>query len=320
MRLPIDGFMVSMLAAIVLALLWPSLGVSGGWLQLALVTKLGVALIFFFAGAGLSPEKLKGGLMQWHLHAFVQVCTFVVFPLIGLLALWALGPWLPPALAAGFFYLCALPSTVSSSIAFTMMARGNVVGAIFNASASSLIGMVLTPLFVSLWLHSSGPDAPLLDTLRKIALQLLLPFALGQLARPWIGAVLRRHSGRIGQFDRGVIVLIVFNSFCDATAAGIWSRYGLLPVLIAVLMSGVLLALVLSLTRVAARRLHFPVEDEITAVFCGSKKSLAAGAPIAVLIFGGNESLGLIMLPIMVYHQIQLIACSVLARRYAERP
>ena len=322
MRIPfLDGFLASMLTAVVVALFVPQLGASGGLLHLEKVTMVGIALVFLLSGAGLSTDRLKAGAANWRLHLFVQLFTFAVFPLVGLAILAVVGRWLPQELGIGFFYLCALPSTVSSSIAMTAMARGNIAGAVFNATLSSLIGMVLTPLYISLWLQAASHGAPLADQLIKIAEQLLLPFVVGQLLRPWIGDWISRHKPFTGKVDRAVIVLIVFNSFCDATAAGVWTRYGAGPLLATALMTGALLAFVLWLTHRVATRFAFRTEDEIAAVFCGSKKSLAAGAPMAALIFGSaGGALGLIMLPIMIYHQLQLIVCSVIARRYAQRP
>lgn len=326
MRLPripfLDGFLAAMLLATVTALVYPPLGASGGWLHLEHVTNFGVAIVFLLSGAGLSRANLKAGAANWRLHLFVQSFTFIVFPLLGLLAALGLGRWLPPELLLGFFYLCALPSTVSSSIAMTSMARGNVAGAIFNATLSSLIGMVLTPLYISLWLHAAKQGTPLLDQFIKIGEQLLLPFLLGQLLRPWLADWIARHKHITSKVDRGVILLIVFNSFCDASAAQVWTRNGVAPLLITMALTGLLLALVLKLTHLVARRFAFNTEDEIAAVFCGSKKSLASGAPMAALIFAGSAggTLGLIMLPIMLYHQLQLIVCSVIAKRYAQRP
>ncbi|NGY05547.1 bile acid:sodium symporter family protein [Solimonas terrae] len=321
MRIPfLDGFLASMLIAIAIALLMPQLGASGGVLHLDTLTHIGVALVFLLSGAGLSTERLKAGAANWRLHLFVQLSTFAVFPLVGLLVNLSVGHWLPRELMLGFFYLCALPSTVSSSIAMTAMARGNIAGAVFNATLSSLIGMLLTPLYVSLFLSAASHGAPLLDQFIKIGEQLLLPFVVGQCLRPWIGDWITRNKPHVGLVDRAVIVMIVFNSFCDATRAGVWTQYGAGPLLITALLTGALLAFVLTLTHFIATRLRFAVDDEIAAVFCGSKKSLAAGAPMAALIFGSGGALGLIMLPIMIYHQLQLITCSVIARRYARRP
>lgn len=315
----IDGFVLIMLAAIALALAAPELGTGDGPLHLGLVTSLGVALVFFLHGAALSRDKLVAGAKHWRLHTFVQVFTYVVFPLIGAALMFALHDRLPADLLLGVFFLCALPSTVSSSVAMTSMARGNVPGAIFNATVSGLIGMALTPLLMGLVISASGASMPLGKALTGVALQLLLPFALGQLARPVIGARLGRRKAITSKIDRGVIVLIVYSSFSDATAEGLWHQYSWQTIAAVMALAAVLLFAILATTTFVARRLGFSVEDEITAVFCGSKKSLANGIPMAKILFAGHPALGLLVLPLMVYHQLQLIVCSVMASRYANR-
>jgi len=315
----IDGFVLIMLTAIGIALLAPKLGAGDGPLHLGLVTSLGVALVFFLHGAALSREKLAAGARNWKLHVFVQSFTYVVFPIIGALLMVALRNVLPGELLLGVFYLCALPSTVSSSVAMTSMARGNVPAAIFNATISGLIGMAATPLLMGLVISASGAQMPLGKALMGVAVQLLLPFALGQLARPLIGNWLARHKQVTNKVDRGVIVLIVYSSFCDATAAGLWHLYRWQTIGAVMLLAAALLVIVLGTTTFTARRLGFAVEDEITAVFCGSKKSLANGIPMAKILFAGHPALGLLVLPLMVYHQLQLIVCSVIAARYADR-
>ncbi|MCT9115011.1 bile acid:sodium symporter [Cupriavidus gilardii] len=315
----IDGFVLIMLAAVAVALAAPELGTGDGPLHLGLVTSLGVALVFFLHGAALSRDKLVAGAKHWRLHTFVQVFTYVVFPLIGAALMFALHDQLPADLLLGVFFLCALPSTVSSSVAMTSMARGNVPGAIFNATISGLIGMALTPLLMGLVISASGASMPLGKALTGVALQLLLPFALGQLARPVIGAWLGRHKAITSKIDRGVIVLIVYSSFCDATAEGLWHQYSWQTIASVMALAAVLLFAILATTTFVARRLGFAIEDEITAVFCGSKKSLANGIPMAKILFAGHPALGLLVLPLMVYHQLQLIVCSVMASRYANR-
>ncbi|EHP42933.1 putative sodium-dependent transporter [Cupriavidus basilensis OR16] len=296
----IDGFVLIMLSAIGIALLAPQIGAGDGPLHLGMVTNLGVALVFFLHGAALSRDKLVAGARHWRLH-------------------FGLRNMLPAELLLGVFYLCALPSTVSSSVAMTSMARGNVPGAIFNATISGLIGMAVTPLLMGLVISASGASMPLGKALTGVALQLLLPFALGQLARPLIGSWLAKKKQITNKIDRGVIVLIVYSSFCDATAAGLWHKYSWETIGAVMALAAVLLVVILATTTFTARRLGFSVEDEITAVFCGSKKSLANGIPMAKILFAGHPALGLLVLPLMVYHQLQLIVCSVIASRYASR-
>jgi len=312
-----------MLCVVVLAALFPALGASGGVLRLDTVTVAGVALVFLLSGANLSPESLRAGFGHWRLHLLVQSSTFVMFPLLGAAIALLLRPWLPDDLLLGVFFLCALPSTVSTSIAMTSLARGNVAAAIFNATLSSVIGMLATPLLLALWLrwsgHSGGHGSVSTgEQIKNIALQLLLPFVLGQLLRPWLRPLLVRYKTATSRVDRGVIVLIVYSAFCDSTRAGIWTDYGARLLLETLALTGGLLALALVLTRFASRQMGFGIADESAAVFCGSKKSLANGIPMAKLLFPGTP-IGAIVLPVMIYHQLQLLVCSTLARRYAER-
>jgi len=320
LRLPIDGFLATMLCAVALALVFPAIGRSDGPLHLGLVTNIGVGLVFLLHGANLATDKLIAGMRHWRLHLFVQACTFALFPLLGLALAWLLADRLAPGLMIGVLFLCMLPSTISSSIAFTAMAGGNVAAAVFNATLSNLLGIVLTPLLISQCLHLAGDGLPVGRAVLGIAVQLLLPFIAGQILRPHIHAWLVRHKPLVSKLDRGVIVLIVFSSFADSAAAGIWSGQGWIVVLEAIAVCGGLLALALTITRLAARRLRFTREDEIVAVFCGSKKSIASGIPIARLLFGARPDLGLILLPALLYHQIQLMTCAALARRYARQP
>lgn len=309
-----------MVAAVLLASFAPQIGATDGPLHLGAVADFGVSLVFFLSGAGLSLHKLKAGVMNWRLHLFVQIATFVLFPILGVLGTLALRPYLPADMLVGFFFLCALPSTISTSIAMTALARGNVAGAIFNATVSALIGVVATPVLVQLWLHTDGQGSSLAEQFLAIGKQLILPFVVGQLLRPLIGGWMDRHKPITSKIDRTTILLIVFNSFSDSVQEGLWTRFGLSVIAQALIIAVVLLAVVLTLTTLASRWLGFTVEDEIAAVFCGSKKSMATGIPMAKLLFAGSPALGLIVLPVMFYHQIQLIVGSVLAQRYARRP
>jgi sodium/bile acid cotransporter 7 len=317
----VDWFLVGMVGAVLLASLLPELGRTGGWLHLDVVGDVGVFLIFFLHGMGLSTDSLLHGASRWKLHLMVQLSTFALFPLWWLVLNFAVGRFIPHDLLLGFFYLAVLPSTVSSSVAMTAMAKGNVAAAVLNATLSTLLGVVLTPLLASLVFGASsdGSAMDLSATMLKVARMLLLPFVLGQVLRPFVGAWFQRIKPITTKVDRGVILLLVLCSFSDSVADGLWSKHGL--GLMAMTLVGVSLFLfpLLWLTRRIARALGLPVEDEIVAVFCGSKKTLASGVPMARLLFGGNPALGVLVLPIMFYHQLQLFVCSVLARRYAQR-
>jgi sodium/bile acid cotransporter 7 len=242
-----------------------------------------------------------------------------LFPLLGAAIFFAGRDWLPTDLLLGLFYLCALPSTITSSVAMTALAHGNIAGAIFNATLSGLIGMLITPALVSLVVSTTGQSLPLLPAVLGVMQMLLLPFVLGQLLRPLLIGWLERAQSVVSLLDRGVIVLIVHASFCESSRAKVWSSYPLLSMVLLFVITAVLLALVLYITTRAARALRFSTEDEIAAVFCGSKKSLANGMPMASVLLAGHAGLGVLVLPMMIYHQLQLVVCSVLAQRYAAR-
>jgi len=312
-----DWFLIGMVLATLLAWLFPQPGAAGGWLYPELLTKAGVALIFFLHGLALPFAALKAGSLRWPLHLLVQACTFLLFPLIGVLTLVLVGDGVPSELRTGWFYLCALPSTVSSSVAMTAAARGNVAAAVFNATLSSVLGVVLTPLWMALILKTSGATFPLGPVILDLVLWLVLPLCVGQYLRPWLGEWAGRNKGWINRVDRGTILLLVYTSFCDSFVQGIWSRQPVLILLAVVAASLLLFALVLSLSTRAAHLLGLSREDRIAAVFCGSKKSMATGVPMAKLMFGADPTLAVILLPIMIYHPLQLLLCGWLAARWS---
>lgn len=314
-----DWFLLGMVGAVVLASFAPQWGRSEGPLHMGAVTDVGVFLLFFLHGMGLSTDSLKAGASRWKLHLLVQACTYVLFPLWWALGAVTLGPWISRDLLMGFFYLAVLPSTVSSSVAMTALARGHVAAAVLNATLSTLLGVFLTPLLVSLVMGHDGGGMDVGATMLKVAQMLLLPFVAGHLLRPWLAKWFARIKPITNVFDKGVIVLLVWSAFSDSVADGLWTRHG--PLLLAEAMVGAALFLfpMLWFTRRVARALGFSVEDEIVAVFCGSKKTLASGMPMAKLLFGGSAAMGVLVLPIMLYHQLQLFVCAVMARRYAAR-
>ncbi len=316
----VDGFLLAMVAAVTVASCFPQWGRSEGPLHLGRVLDVGVFCLFFLHGMGLSTDSLKAGATRWRLHLLVQGCTYVLFPLWWALLAATAGRWVSHDLLMGFFYLAVLPSTVSSSVAMTALARGHVAAAVLNATLSTLLGVFLTPLLVSLVIgQGGGAGMDVGDTMLKVAKMLLLPFVIGHLMRPLLASRFSRIKKQTTLFDRGVIVLLVWSAFSDSVADGLWSRHGIGLLAQAMVGAVAFLLPMLAFTRWAARRMGFEVEDEIVAVFCGSKKTLASGMPMAKLLFGGNAAMGVLILPIMLYHQIQLFVCAVMARRYAAR-
>jgi sodium/bile acid cotransporter 7 len=312
-----DRFTCALIVTVALASMLPCRGATASAFNV--LTDLAIALLFFLHGAKLSREAVVAGMTHWRLHLTVLASTFALFPLLGVLLRPVLSPLVTPDLYLGVLFLCTLPSTVQSSIAFTSMARGNVPAAICAASASSLLGIFITPLLVGVLLESHGQAGMSWDAVGAIVLQLLVPFVAGQVAQRWIGRWVERRRAMLTYVDQGSILLVVYTAFSAAVLQGLWKQMPL-PVLGGLLVvNAVLLAVALLATRYGARLLGFKRADEITIVFCGSKKSLASGVPMAKVLFAGHP-LGAIVLPIMLFHQMQLMVCAVLARRYAARP
>jgi solute carrier family 10 (sodium/bile acid cotransporter), member 7 len=311
-----DWFLLGMGVAVALAWLAPEPGAKGGSLHPELLNKLGVSLIFFLHGLTLSFAALRAGAQNWRLHLLVQACTFVLCPLLGVLLLATIGGRLSLELRTGLFFLCALPSTVSSSVALTATAKGNVPAAVFNATLSSLLGVLLTPFWLSIVLGAAGRALPLTSVIVDLIEWLVLPLLLGQLLRPLFGSFATRHRARLGVLDRLTILLLVYTSFCDSVRDGVW-RSGGSALLVSALVSVALLVSVMLLVWRISSALGLALEDRIVALFCGSKKTLASGVPMARLIFGADPALAIILLPIMIYHPLQLVVGGWLAGRFA---
>jgi sodium/bile acid cotransporter 7 len=320
MKIKFDWFLAGMVIAVALAWGFPEPGARGGWLHAEILNKAGVSLIFFLSGVSLSFAAMKAGALRWPVHGVVQATTFLLFPLLGIALLAAVDGWISPELAVGFFFLCALPSTVSSSVALTAAARGNVPAAVFNATLSSLIGVVVTPLWISWRLHTEGQGIAVGKVIVDLLLWLVLPLVLGQLSRRWLAEWAKRNKAFIQIVDRSTILLIIYTSFCDSIMRGVWTGHGAGSVVAAVAGSLILFFAAMALVEGVCKLAGFSMEDRIATVFCGSKKTIASGVPMAQLIFAADPRLGVILLPLMIYHPMQLVICGVLAGRWARRP
>lgn len=310
----LDPFVVALLGTVLLASVAPVRGAAVPWFDA--LTTAGIVALFFLHGAKLSRAAILEGARAWRLHLAVLATTFVLFPLLGL-GLAAL-PLFDAPMAAGLLFLTLLPSTVQSSIAFTAIARGNVAAAVCSASFSNLLGIVATPALVALLMTVPGGGLGIsLGSVETIALQLLLPFVLGHLLRPWIGGFVARRKRLVTMEDRGSILLVVYTAFSAAVIEGLWQRVSGETLALLLLVCCALLAVVLLISWGAGRVLGFRREDRIVLLFCGSKKSLASGVPMAGVLFPAAQ-VGAVILPLMLFHQIQLIACALIARRYAE--
>lgn len=311
-----DNFTLALVATVTLASLWPASGATAHFFER--LTTVAIGLLFFLHGAKLSREAIMGGITHWRLHLLVFAATFVMFPLLGLALKPVLTPLVTPELYTGVLFLCVLPATVQSAIAFTSMARGNIPAAVCSASASTLLGVFVTPLLVNLIVVQHGAAGASLDAIGRILLQLMVPFMAGHLLRPWIGGWIKRRGSVLTLVDRGAILLVVYTAFSAAVIEGLWKQVPMSALAGLLAVCAVLLALALCITTWASRALGFDKADEITIVFCGSKKSLASGIPMAQVLFA-SHAVGAIVLPLMLFHQMQLMVCAVLAQRYARR-
>lgn len=311
-----DPLIVLIILAVIIAIIAPARGSFAD--IFGKLTNVAIALLFFLYGARLSTQEALNGLKHWRLHLTILAFTFVVYPLIGI-ALRPLTAVISHDMYLGILFLTLVPSTVQSSVAFTSIAKGNVAGAIVSASASNLVGVIITPLLVMLLMGTGGGVRIDTSVFGEIALLLLAPFVLGQLTRRWVGKVAQSKATKV--VDRGSIAMVVYSAFSKGVVDGIWSSISLWDLAFLVVFAAIFVAFMLWLTRKASQKMGFNRADTIAIEFCGSKKSLATGLPMASVIFAsGGASLGLLILPLMIYHQVQLMMCSWLAARYAQRP
>ncbi|MEU6219432.1 bile acid:sodium symporter family protein [Streptomyces sp. NPDC047022] len=308
--MPIDPYILLLLGTVGVAALFPARGTAADVASGA--STAAIAILFFLYGVRLSTHEALAGLKHWRLHTTVLACTFMIFPLLGLAARGLVPVLLTHNLYTGLLFLTLVPSTIQSSIAFTSIARGNVPAAICAGSFSSLAGIVITPLLAAALLGSSGGGFSA-DSIVKIVLQLLVPFLAGQVLRRWIGGFITRHKKVLGLVDRGSILLVVYTAFSEGMVQGIWHQVSPLRLGGLLAVEAALLAVMLALTWYGGRALGFGREDRIAIQFAGSKKSLASGLPMASVLFGTHASLA--VLPLMLFHQMQLMVCAVIAKR-----
>lgn len=315
-RIPIDKFLLSIIATVVLASILPCEGEVK--VVFKYLTTMAIALLFFMHGAKLSRSALISGLGHWRLHLAVFSSTFILFPILGVAMQFFEPTVLSPEIYLGFLFLCALPGTVQAAIAFTSVAGGNVPAAICSSSASSILGVFLSPLLVGLLMHTQGVSGNMLEAVYSIVLQLMVPFMIGHLSRPLIGNWMDKNKKWVGKVDRSSILLVVYTAFSEAVVEGIWYKVNGWSLIAIIACSALLLSIVITVNIFVARRLKFDKPDEITLVFCGSKKSLVNGIPMANVLFPA-ATVGIMVLPLMVFHQLQLIVCAVMAQRYAKQ-
>lgn len=314
-----DWFLFALIGMILLAYLWPEGGVDREPVSLGDMATYGVSAIFFYYGLRLSPEKLRAGLSNWRLHLVVQSATFLLFPLLIMPLHTFFEGTSGELLWLGTFYLAALPSTVSSSVVMVSIAKGNIPAAIFNASISSLIGVFVTPLWMGLYLSAGSGDFDMGQIMGKLVLQVLLPVTLGIFLHRYWGGFADRHKKQLRFFDQVIILVIVYTSFSESFARNMFSGYSMGDLLLLGAAMLVLFFAVFGILHLVSRLFGFSHENKVTAIFCGSKKSLVHGTVMSKVLFPDANIVGIILLPIMLYHALQLLASSVLAQSMARR-
>jgi len=317
LKLP-DPFILSLFLAIVIAYFFPMISL---WnykaFSLSTIIDIGVVLVFFFYGIKLNWKEVFKDLSNWKMHLLIQGFTFIVFPIIVLIG-YPLVKFYPVyyTLFIAIFYLASLPSTVSSSVVMVSIAKGNIPSAIFNASISGLIGIIVTPLWMSIFLTKGDESFDLVSTFLDLILKIILPVIIGALLQPFLGNFYNRYKKQFGNLDKLTIILIVYNSFSHTFLDGLFTKIGILPLIIVFIIVVVLFFIVFNLSKWIAIKMNFNREDDITIQFCATKKSLVHGSVIAAVLFSDN--MGIYLIPIMLYHTFQLIYVSYIANQYAK--
>ena len=317
MRFKPDNFTLALAGTVILASFLPASGNVAAVLDKLTTTV--IVVLFFLHGSKLSRQAIWDGIGHWRLHLIVTLTTFAFFPLLGWLLQPVLKHVLPQELVLGILFLCTLPATVQSAIALTALARGNIPAAVCSASGSTLIGIVFTPLLVSLLLGQSAASSGAMQAVGKIALLLLLPFVLGHLARPWTAKLLQQLGSKVKIIDQGSILLVVYTAFSGAVIAGLWQKMPLISMATLFMCCALVLACSMLWCIYISRKMGLNTADEATVLFCGAQKSLVSGIPMAKVLFSA-AMVGPMLLPIMLFHPMQLMVSAVIAGRYARRP
>lgn len=317
-KVGINGFFFCLIGMIVVAYFYPSLGTEQSILHLPQIAEYGVSLIFFFYGLKLNPEKLKAGLSNWRLHLAIQLTTFVLFPLMVLGVGHVFAMDTSSLIWIGVFYLAALPSTVSSSVVMVAIADGNLPAAIFNASISSIIGIFITPIWMSGLLQQQDANFDVSHVMIRLCVEVLLPVVLGYFLHKKLGKWAERYNNTLRMFDQGVILLIVYTSFCESFASNMFSSHSVAEIAQLGFWMLVFFLAVFGIMNLISHWFHFNRQDRITVLFCGSKKSLVQGAVMGKVLFPNPVVLGVVLLPLMIYHALQLMVGSMIAQKMGQ--
>lgn len=315
MKIKIDKFVVSIIITILIAYIFPQWGTQESKVPINTISTIGISLIFFFYGLKLSPSKLKAGLKNWKLHILVQLSTFLIFPLLVLLLRPFIQNSAQETIWLAFFFLAALPSTVSSSVVMVSLAKGNIPAAIFNASISGIIGIVITPLWMGLFVNEMQTDFNFTEIYLKLILQIIVPVIIGLLLQRFLGNFIQKHNSKLTLFDKSIILLIIYKSFAESFEGNIFSAVSFLDLSLILVGVVILFSIAFYLTGFLSKKLQLNTEDQITAQFCGTKKSLVHGTVFSKIIFGNMASIGILLLPLMLFHATQILIISIVATK-----
>lgn len=231
-------FLLGVGVAITCARLYPWLGSDAGPLYPRVTVKYGaVVAIFLISGMSLRTDQMKGAVTNIPMHCFIQGFTLVVVPVVMKLVvvplLLLIG--LPTDLAQGFMAVGCMPPPVSSAVILTKSVGGNEAAAIFNSAFGSLLGVVITPLELMLFIDQSnqhpleagelgdpgaaepeaGSSSLLLKVFFELSATVLVPLVVGQLLRPRIGEKVDAVKSQLSVLSSCTLLLIIYTTFCN---------------------------------------------------------------------------------------------------------
>ena len=314
-------FTLTLVAACVMAFLLPEPGATGGLLKSEITVKISVALVFFLQGLNIRSRQILHSATRLRVLLFCQSWNYALAPAIMILLMLVASSWIHPGLRGGLLYLSVLPTTISSAIVLTGSYRGDAATSLFNATLSNLLGVVITPIWcIALFSEASNHFPPIGSLILKIAILVILPITIAQVIRPYLRDRIEAWKPSIRNSSNAMIVFIVYVSFSNSVVNGLWETLSWTSIATAFGFVCLFLLLVSSLVWTSSAIADNQKEQRIAAFFCGSQKTLATGAPMASIIFANQSAAdqGLVLLPLILYHSLQILLASIVGPRLAK--